>query len=527
MSELGVVLQNPFWARVGWALAAFLWQGTLAALLLAGANAILRGPRARYAAACAALLVMLACPIATFLSDGPDLTPAAAAPALRRAADPAPALSTRAAAPSPASTLVAALKTRTAELAPRAAPVWAAGVLLLSRGSSEADGRAPPDAPPRLPASRRVEETLARLSSRGSAAGALPIRGRLRSDRARYRSARDSPAASALTGLTAKRRSRPPTSSPTPGAATTPSTCCRPRRDLPYHPRCGDRAASGIERENRCDDIAVEDRDAAPSPRPGRPRGDPPRVAAARRRGERRDPSPAHRAAAAFRIPCRRRLPVGRRRARGPRARDLRRGLAGARSGHRVGSRPRRRRRADPRDRRRAGRDGFRVSQSRGRPRRDSRRREGRRRANVAGGIPGGVRPALAGQAATPSPDPSPESGRPLSPDELTELRHHGVDAEFLGALASLGYKKAGLDELIALKVHGVAPEYISAMNGLFNRQLSLDELTALRSTARLARIREGRRDAGYAPRRPRSRPHPRRDARDGLEWAKPGRQAS
>jgi hypothetical protein len=64
-------------------------------------------------------------------------------------------------------------------------------------------------------------------------------------------------------------------------------------------------------------------------------------------------------------------------------------------------------------------------------------------------------------------------------------------------------------------------------MNGLFNRQLSLDELTALRSTARLARIREGRRDAGYAPRRPRSRPHPRRDARDGLEWAKPGRQAS
>src|SRR5262245_9087317 len=47
---------------LGWALIHFIWQGTLAAILLAGVLQILRGrsANARYAAACAALLLMLA-----------------------------------------------------------------------------------------------------------------------------------------------------------------------------------------------------------------------------------------------------------------------------------------------------------------------------------------------------------------------------------------------------------------------------------------------------------------------------------
>jgi beta-lactamase regulating signal transducer with metallopeptidase domain len=55
---------------LGWTLLHFLWQGALIAGLLAAALALLRhaGSRARYAASCAAMLVMLICAVATFLS---------------------------------------------------------------------------------------------------------------------------------------------------------------------------------------------------------------------------------------------------------------------------------------------------------------------------------------------------------------------------------------------------------------------------------------------------------------------------
>lgn len=53
---------------LGWALVHFLWQGTAIALLLVAANRALRRatPNARYLAACAALVLMLAAPVATF-----------------------------------------------------------------------------------------------------------------------------------------------------------------------------------------------------------------------------------------------------------------------------------------------------------------------------------------------------------------------------------------------------------------------------------------------------------------------------
>jgi beta-lactamase regulating signal transducer with metallopeptidase domain len=55
---------------LGWTLLHFLWQGALIAGLLAAALALLRhaGSRARYAASCAAMLLMLICAVATFLS---------------------------------------------------------------------------------------------------------------------------------------------------------------------------------------------------------------------------------------------------------------------------------------------------------------------------------------------------------------------------------------------------------------------------------------------------------------------------
>jgi beta-lactamase regulating signal transducer with metallopeptidase domain len=54
---------------LGWALVHFLWQGTAIALLLALAHRLLRhaGANARYLASCAALLLMLLAPLATFL----------------------------------------------------------------------------------------------------------------------------------------------------------------------------------------------------------------------------------------------------------------------------------------------------------------------------------------------------------------------------------------------------------------------------------------------------------------------------
>ncbi|HVY92286.1 MAG TPA: M56 family metallopeptidase, partial [Bryobacteraceae bacterium] len=57
----------PLWVdRLGWTLVHFLWQGALIAMLYAGARRMLRDHQARYALACAALVLMIAAPIVTF-----------------------------------------------------------------------------------------------------------------------------------------------------------------------------------------------------------------------------------------------------------------------------------------------------------------------------------------------------------------------------------------------------------------------------------------------------------------------------
>src|SRR5262245_41228863 len=57
----------PLVTALGWALVHFIWQGTFVAILLAGVLRMLRGrsTNVRYAAACAALLLMLMAPLAT------------------------------------------------------------------------------------------------------------------------------------------------------------------------------------------------------------------------------------------------------------------------------------------------------------------------------------------------------------------------------------------------------------------------------------------------------------------------------
>src|SRR6266496_1823477 len=70
MKDLGSLLVHPLFRRLGWTLVSFLWQGALVAVLLACVNSLLlrRRPGVRYAAACGALLLMAALPIATFAS---------------------------------------------------------------------------------------------------------------------------------------------------------------------------------------------------------------------------------------------------------------------------------------------------------------------------------------------------------------------------------------------------------------------------------------------------------------------------
>ncbi|MDY7010542.1 MAG: M56 family metallopeptidase, partial [Planctomycetota bacterium] len=67
MTGLENLLTNPFIQRVGWALLHFLWQGAAVAVILAGAMLLLRhkSSNLRYAAACAAMALMLLLPAGT------------------------------------------------------------------------------------------------------------------------------------------------------------------------------------------------------------------------------------------------------------------------------------------------------------------------------------------------------------------------------------------------------------------------------------------------------------------------------
>ncbi|HYX42293.1 MAG TPA: hypothetical protein VE821_11375, partial [Pyrinomonadaceae bacterium] len=69
MSALDTLLAPKLFQPLGWALVHFIWQGALIALAYAGAELCLRhaSAQARYAAGCAGLLLMFACPVGTLL----------------------------------------------------------------------------------------------------------------------------------------------------------------------------------------------------------------------------------------------------------------------------------------------------------------------------------------------------------------------------------------------------------------------------------------------------------------------------
>src|SRR5690242_11057621 len=66
MNAFEMLLAKPVIQALGWALVHFIWQGATIALLYAGLAACLRrSANVRYSVACAAMVLMLALPIAT------------------------------------------------------------------------------------------------------------------------------------------------------------------------------------------------------------------------------------------------------------------------------------------------------------------------------------------------------------------------------------------------------------------------------------------------------------------------------
>jgi GWxTD domain-containing protein len=86
MNLLQTLIGSPLAGTIGWTLVHSLWEGAVISTVLAAVLVALRSPRARYAAACGAMLAMLACFTVTFaqmMPKGPQtlwlLTPSAVA----------------------------------------------------------------------------------------------------------------------------------------------------------------------------------------------------------------------------------------------------------------------------------------------------------------------------------------------------------------------------------------------------------------------------------------------------------------
>jgi beta-lactamase regulating signal transducer with metallopeptidase domain len=114
---------------LGFALVSFLWQGALAAGVLAGASALFarRSPEARYALACLTLLLMLAAPVVTLLGitrGTPPLGPTTSAEG--------PSMAPRTTAEPPLALVRGSFSDRVGGALPIFVTLWCAGVLLLS-----------------------------------------------------------------------------------------------------------------------------------------------------------------------------------------------------------------------------------------------------------------------------------------------------------------------------------------------------------------------------------------------------------
>ena len=96
------------------------------------------------------------------------------------------------------------------------------------------------------------------------------------------------------------------------------------------------------------------------------------------------------------------------------------------------------------------------------------------------------AKPPSATAAPQPQPKPAaaPQTREParglLSPDDLVAFRIHGVTPEFIGEIIALGYTRATPDQLVALRIHGVTPEYVREMTAILGT-LTLDDAVAFR----------------------------------------------
>ncbi len=502
MKDLALLLADPAFRRLGGALAAFLWQGILVAAILACANALLsrRDSQARYAAGCAALLLMLLLPAVTYLRN-PEAA-ASTSPALE--VSPAPAAQNLSSGPvvrpgaagasSQADGIARVFQASAARLASWIVPAWLSGVLLLSArflGGWNAARRLPLKGV--RPAPAALESVLARLRARLGVERRVILLESVR------------PAilmpVCAVTGL-----------SPEALEAVLAHELAHIRRHdyfvnllqtaaetlLFYHPAVWWVSRRiRIERENCCDDLAV----AATGDSRGYARA---LVVLEEIRAPRQatvGPAVAADGASLLRRIARL-VPVSS--SPSPAlAEDAPRWLAGllalamvatvgaaarlsffdapvdpavpvasavqpvaVRSGAQPSQKPSSvwaARRTAPASRVTGGVAGG-VD------------------GGVEGGVEGGVNEGIAGgvEADEDEKTASPQRERSLSPEELANLRRHGVTPEFLGALAALGYKQASVNDLVSLKIHGATPEYISEMTALLGKQ-SLDELVALR----------------------------------------------
>jgi beta-lactamase regulating signal transducer with metallopeptidase domain len=73
-----------------------------------------------------------------------------------------------------------------------------------------------------------------------------------------------------------------------------------------------------------------------------------------------------------------------------------------------------------------------------------------------------------AGAPSSPAKDRA--AGSLLTPQELIAFRIHGVTPEFIREIRALGYERATPDDLLALRIHDVTPEFISQMTAIFGR---------------------------------------------------------
>lgn len=84
-------------------------------------------------------------------------------------------------------------------------------------------------------------------------------------------------------------------------------------------------------------------------------------------------------------------------------------------------------------------------------------------------------------------------------PDEPTQASGSSGSGDFINDLAAAGYTGLSVDELVELKTHGVTLEYIREMNALFNKKLSVETLAGMKIHGVTTQFMSSLKDAGYA----------------------------